>query len=123
MLLATVILVPIALAFEGVPDVPWTPSLAGLLLYGGIPGTALPYWAIAMATRRLPAFTISLGLLATPVFSVVVSTMWLREPLSASLVAAILLILGGIAIGATETPAPATSRSVPAGRSARADGP
>jgi drug/metabolite transporter (DMT)-like permease len=123
LLLATVILVPISLAFEGAPDWTWTPALLGLLLYGGIPGTGLPYWAIAMATRRLPAFTISLGLLATPVFSVVVSTLWLREPLSASLVAAVVLILGGIAIGATYAPAPATSRSVPAGRSVRADGP
>jgi len=123
MLLATVILVPIALAVEGVPDVPWTPALVALLLYGGVPGTALPYWAIAMATRRLPAFTISLGLLATPVFSVLVSTVWLREPLSASLAAAILLILGGIAIGATDAPVVATSRPVPAGRSVHADGP
>jgi len=33
---------------------------------------------------------------------VIVATLWLREPLSASLVAAIVLILGGIAIGATD---------------------
>jgi drug/metabolite transporter (DMT)-like permease len=100
-LLATVILVPISLAVEGVPDVPWTPSLVGLLLYGGGPGTALPHWAIAMAARRLPAVTTSLGLLATPVVSVVVSTWWLGETVTVSLVVALVLILGGIAIGAT----------------------
>jgi drug/metabolite transporter (DMT)-like permease len=121
LLLTTVILVPISLAFEGAPDWAWTPALLGLLLYGGLPGTALPYWAIAMATRRLSAVTISLGLLATPAFSVVVSTLWLREPLSPSLVVAIVLILGGIAIGATEG-AP-TASPAPAGRSVRADGP
>ena len=104
-LLATVILIPIALAFEGVPEITWTPELVALLLYGGIPGTALPYWAIAMATQRLPAITISLGLLATPVLSVVVSTLWLDEPVTLALVAALLLILGGIAVGATGTPA------------------
>ena len=82
------------------PAVTWTPQLVGLLLYGGIPGTALPYWAIAMATQRLPAVTISLGLLATPVFSVVVSTLWLGEIVTVSLVAALAMILGGIAIGA-----------------------
>ena len=123
LLLATVILVSVSLAFEGMPGWTWTPALIGLLLYGGLPGTGLPYWAIAMATRRLPAFTISLGLLATPVFSVVVSTLWLHEPLSASLVIAIVLILGGIAIGATGAPAPTTTRAVPAARFVPGDGP
>jgi drug/metabolite transporter (DMT)-like permease len=103
-LLATVILVVASLAFEGVPDVTWTPQLVSLLLYGGIPGTALPYWAIAMATQRLPAVTISLGLLATPVFSVVVSTLWLHETVTVSLAVALALILGGIAIGVTAGP-------------------
>ena len=123
LLLATMILVPFSLAFEGTPDWAWTPPLIGLLLYGGLPGTGLPYWAIAMATRRLPAFTVSLGLLGTPVFSVVVATLWLREPLTASLVIAIVLILGGIAIGATDAPVPATSRTARAGSPAPADGP
>ena len=110
-LLATIVLVAVALVVEGVPDVTWTPTLAALVLYGGIPGTALPYWAIAMAARRLPAFTISLGLLATPVFSVMVSTLWLGEPLTASLVAALALILSGIAIGATEDARPTDARA------------
>ena len=43
----------------------------------------------------------SLGLLATPVVSVVIATLWLGEALSLSLVSAIVLILGGVAIGAT----------------------
>jgi drug/metabolite transporter (DMT)-like permease len=113
LLLGTTILVSLSLAFEGVPAWTWTPALIALLLYGGMPGTALPYWAIAMATRRLPAFTTSLGLLATPVFSVIVSTVWLGEALTPSLVMAIALILGGIAIGATD--APAATTPAPAG--------
>jgi drug/metabolite transporter (DMT)-like permease len=110
LLLTTAILVSLSLAFEGVPAWTWTPTLIALLLYAGMPGTALPYWAIAMATQRLPAFTTSLGLLATPVFSVIVSTVWLGEALTPSLVMAIALILGGIAIGATDAPA-ATPRA------------
>ena len=35
-----------------------------LVLYAGIPGSALAYWAVAMASRTLPAVTTSLGLLA-----------------------------------------------------------
>jgi drug/metabolite transporter (DMT)-like permease len=114
-LLATVILIPISLAFEGAPDVAWTPQLVALLLYGGIPGTALPYWAIAMATQRLPAITISLGLLGTPVFSIVVSTLWLGEPVTLSLAAALAMILGGIVVGVVAS-APAGSSGNPTNR-------
>jgi drug/metabolite transporter (DMT)-like permease len=114
-LLATVILIPISLTFEGVPDVAWTPQLIALLLYGGIPGTALPYWAIAMATQRLPAITISLGLLATPVLSIVVSTLWLSEPVTLSLTTALVMILSGIAVGSIAS-APAGSSSRPRNR-------
>lgn len=65
----------------------------------GIPGTAVAYWATAMASRVLPAVTTSLGLLATPVLSVVVATLWLHEPLTPSLIVAIVLILTGVALG------------------------
>jgi drug/metabolite transporter (DMT)-like permease len=100
-LLATVILTPIAAAFVSFPRVEWTPTLLLLLLYSAVPGTALAYWAIAVASRDLPAVTTSLGSLATPVVSTVIATLWLREPLTLSLVTAIVLILGGVAIGTT----------------------
>ena len=100
-MLATAILVPSALAFAPLPHVDWSAPLVLLLLYAAIPGTALAYWAVAMASRDLPAVTTSLGLLATPVVSVVTATVWLREPLTLSLIVAIVLVLGGVAIGAT----------------------
>lgn len=99
--LATLVTSVVALGVEGVPRVTWSPWLALMLLYAGIPGTALAYWATAMASRALPAVTTSLGLLATPVVSVVIATLWLGEPLTASLLGAIVLILGGVALGAT----------------------
>jgi drug/metabolite transporter (DMT)-like permease len=102
MLLATALVTPLALAVEGPPSSSWTPRLVALLLYAGIPGTAVAYWATAMASRVLPAVTTSLGLLATPVLSVVVATLWLHEPLTPSLIVAIVLILGGVALGSTE---------------------
>jgi drug/metabolite transporter (DMT)-like permease len=101
MLLATVLVTPLAIVADGPPTPEWTPRLLALLLYAGIPGTAVAYWATAMASRALPAVTTSLGLLATPVLSVVVATLWLGEPVTLSLVAAIVLILGGVALGAT----------------------
>jgi len=101
MLLATAIITSLALALDGPPVVTWSVRLVALLLYAGIPGTALAYWATAMASRNLPAVTTSLGLLATPVLSTIVATLWLGEPLTLTLVAAIVLILGGVAIGTT----------------------
>jgi drug/metabolite transporter (DMT)-like permease len=104
MLLATVILVPLALVMDGPLAASWNAAFTALMLYAAIPGTAVAYWATAAASRALPAVTTSLGLLATPLVSTVVATLWLGEPLPLSLVIAIALILGGIAIGALEAP-------------------
>lgn len=101
-LLATVLLTPIALTIEPRPQADWGPSFILLLLYLGIAGTAVAYWAVATASRLLPAVTTSLGLLATPVVSAITATLWLGEPLTVSLVVAIVLVLGGVAIGATD---------------------
>jgi drug/metabolite transporter (DMT)-like permease len=103
MLLATVILVPLARVMDGPLVAPWDGRFTTLMLYAAIPGTAVAYWATAAASRALPAVTTSLGLLATPLVSTVVATLWLGEPLTMSLVIAIALILGGIAIGAVDT--------------------
>ena len=104
MLLATVVLVPLAWATDGPLRASWDVRFTTLMLYAAIPGTAVAYWATAAASRALPAVTTSLGLLATPLVSTVVATLWLGEPLTMSLVIAIALILGGIAIGALEAP-------------------
>jgi drug/metabolite transporter (DMT)-like permease len=104
-LLATVLLVPIALTTAPPTPGDWTPSFIALLLYLGIVGTAVAYWATATASRNLPAVTTSLGLLATPVVSVITATVWLGEPLTLTLVVAIVLVLGGVAIGSTGRPA------------------
>ena len=100
-LLATVLLLPIALATPPPAPADWTPSFIVLLLYLGIMGTAIAYWATATASRNLPAVTTSLGLLATPVVSVITATLWLGEPLTLTLVIAIVLVLGGVAIGSS----------------------
>jgi drug/metabolite transporter (DMT)-like permease len=101
MLLATIVLFPMAWLSGRLPAVEWDARLVSLMLYSAVVGTALAFWATAMASRALPAATTALGLLATPVVSTVVATLWLREALTASLMAAIVLILGGIAIGSS----------------------
>jgi drug/metabolite transporter (DMT)-like permease len=98
-LLATCALMLLALAFEGVPQIEWNARLVALLLYGGAVGIALPYWAMQTVNRSLPAVTTALGLLAVPIVGVACSSIALGEPLDFALLAATVLIVGGIALG------------------------
>jgi drug/metabolite transporter (DMT)-like permease len=98
-LLASGLLALLALFFDGVPEVEWTPRLVLLLLYGGICGSALAYWAIAVVNRSLPAAVTSLGLLATPVVGTLAAALALGEPVTLTLLGAMTLIIGGIALG------------------------
>ena len=66
-LLATCTLAPLALLFEGVPRIEWSARLLALLVYGGTAGIALPYWAMQIVNKNLPAITTSLALLVVPV--------------------------------------------------------
>ena len=100
-LLATAVLLPVALAVDGWPTAHVSMRLALLLLYGGVPATAIAYWATGVASRGLPAVTMSLGLLAAPLISISTATVALGEPLSLALIAAVALIIGGVAVGAT----------------------
>ena len=98
-LFATVLVSMLALLRDGVPHLEWNAQLIGLFLYGGIIGTALAYWALATVNRSLPAVVTSLGLLATPVLGVASSAIIIGETITPDLIVAMLLILGGIAIG------------------------
>jgi drug/metabolite transporter (DMT)-like permease len=98
-LLATLILSALALWIDGIPQITWSPALAGAFLYAGICGTALAHWAMVTVNRSLPTVTTSLGLLATPVIGVATSAIFLGEPIGVSLICAMAMILGGIAIG------------------------
>ena len=101
-LLATCILILLALTFEGVPQIEWNARLVILLLYGGAIGIALPYWAMQTVNRSLPAITTALGLLAVPIVGVVCSSIALGEPLNFALLAATVLIISGIAVGLSD---------------------
>ena len=98
-LLSAVILVLVAAVFEGPPAVQWNAHSALLLLFAGIPGTALAYWAAAVSSSELPASTTSLGLMATPAISIVIAMAMLGEQPTVALIAALALILIGVAVG------------------------
>ena len=100
-LLASLVVVPIAFALGGPLAVAWNAQVALLLLYAGIPATALTYWAAATANRGLPAATMSLGLLGVPLISIAVAALCLGEAPSVAVIVAAILILCGVAAGTT----------------------
>lgn len=106
MALATALLIVMMLAIDGWPRVAWTPNLILLLLYSALPGTALAFWAGAVASQNLPAVTTSLGLLAAPVIGIIASAVTLGEAPTLTLLLAVAMIIGGIALGTlSRTPA------------------
>jgi drug/metabolite transporter (DMT)-like permease len=111
-LLATAVLSMLALSIEGTPRILWSPALAGTFLYAGC-GAALAHGAMVMVNRSLPAVTTSLGLLATPLVGVATSAICLGEPIGISLILAMAMILGGIAIGTIPYGKAAADRQIP----------
>jgi drug/metabolite transporter (DMT)-like permease len=105
------VLFALAWLIEGVPTIDWSVRLALLFLYAGVFGVVIAYWAMAMVNRSLPAVTTSLGILATPVVGTLASALALGEHVGLPLLAAMALIIAGIAVGTIgSTGAAAASR-------------
>jgi drug/metabolite transporter (DMT)-like permease len=98
MLVAVPALLALALVFEGDAEFRWSPELAAILVYNGPIATAFCYWAAVTLTRRLPAITTSISLLAVPVVGVIASTIALGEALTPTLLTGFGLILAGLVI-------------------------
>lgn len=100
-LLAALVLTALALLVEGAPPSPARVSAPAVLAlgYNGVIGTALGFWAMTVVGRRVPAATASLGVLATPVLGIGLSTVILGEGLDPILLLAAALILAGIVLG------------------------
>jgi drug/metabolite transporter (DMT)-like permease len=96
---ATVLLCPLAYVVEGPPPT-LPPRASALLLFGGMFGIAIAYWALTTVNRAVPSSTTSIGLLLVPVFGLGCSWLLLGERPDATLLVAAALILGGIALGA-----------------------
>jgi drug/metabolite transporter (DMT)-like permease len=97
-LVAGLVLSVAALTIEGSLQVTWSSEIILLLIYGGLVGTALAYWAMSMVNKNLPALTTALGTTATPVVGIFSGALLLGEQIDVMLVGAAALIIGGIVI-------------------------
>jgi len=91
--IGALVLIPLALIMEpdgGVGPVAWLP-----LLYIGLIAAPIGTWCVIEAGRKLPGAVASVGFLMVPAFGVLVSTLWLDEPLGWD------VIIGGLLIGAS----------------------
>lgn len=104
MLVATALLLPVAMLVEGRP-LPIGAKGVVSLAYVGPVATAFAYWAAVEAGRHLRAGTMSMALLATPSLGILVSALTLHEAIDLSLVAGLVLIGTGIRL-ATMAPPP-----------------
>lgn len=98
MLVAVAVLLPAALLLEDAREIHWTGSLLGCLLYNGPIATAFCFWAVVSVNRALPAITMSLSTLASPMVGLLVSSWWLGEALTLSNLSGLGLIAGGLVL-------------------------
>ncbi len=99
MLIAAILLLPVALAAEGSPRL--TLLGAVTLAYVAPVATAFAYWAVVEAGRRFAASTLSMALLATPSVGLLISAWTLNEPVNAALLTGVALTATGIRLTVT----------------------
>lgn len=88
----------IALAEDGGSPIYWSPGLIAILAYNCIVTTALGYFLWNKVLSMMPAATAGQVLTLTPIGGFVLSTWMLGGPLTADVLASIVLIIGGIFI-------------------------
>lgn len=95
----TLFLLISALIFEPEPDIQWTPSLIILSLYIGSISTAFAFWGVIEINKRLPVITSSIALLAVPLIGILTSSIYLKEPVTPTLILAYFFMTSGIVCG------------------------
>lgn len=98
-MLAAIVLIALAFALEGKPNLSLSAPAIWSLVYNGAIGTALGFWAMMIVNKELPATVTSLSVLATPVVGMFLSALVLHEQIDLPLIVASLMITTGIAMG------------------------
>ena len=96
--LAALVLLPVAASHGGGE---WTPKAALCLALVGLVMGPLGTWCIMEVTTALPLLVVSVGFLAGPALGLVLSVIWLNEPLTLSVGLGAALLLGAAGLAAT----------------------
>ena len=103
MLLAAILLLPVAILIEGRPPLIGASGAASLAYVGPV-ATAFAYWAVVEAGRHFRASTMSMALMASPSLGILISAITLGEEIGLPLIGGVVLIGAGIRL-ATRDPA------------------
>ncbi len=104
LLVALIFVVLAAFIIEPHPRVAWTGRLWWTSIYNGALATGIAYAAIINVSKNLPVVSTSLLLLGVPVLGLLLSSVWLGEHITVSIVIAMLFILAGLATMAVDKP-------------------
>ncbi|MBS0286871.1 MAG: DMT family transporter [Proteobacteria bacterium] len=102
LLVGAVLALIFALIDDPNPTIEWSQPAILAMIYTGILAAGIAYWLITIVGRKLPAITVSLGLLGVPLTGVISSHLILDEPITASMKIAMLLIFTGLLFVALE---------------------
>lgn len=95
---ATILLLVLALALEGLPVISWTPQLIGVVFYQGVLASGIAFWAQIVVMRNLGAVSANLSMTGVPIVGVVSSAVLLGEPITGTLVVGLMLVLSGVGL-------------------------
>jgi drug/metabolite transporter (DMT)-like permease len=95
---ALVILFTLALVTDGWPEIDWTVQLGWVVAYQGILASGVAFWAQIVVLRHLAAVSANLTLMAVPVVGVVSSAILVGEPVTATLLTGLVLIIAGVTL-------------------------
>jgi drug/metabolite transporter (DMT)-like permease len=98
MLVASLAVIVLAAIAEPAGRLPAVPAVTFALIYVGLFGGPVATWAATSVARDLPTLVSSLGFLGVPVVGVIVSTLWLGEPLTPPLLVGAALIFLGLVV-------------------------
>ena len=97
LLIASIIIVPIFLLIEGIPQTPGTDSAISLIFLGVFPTAVATILLVTIINSAGPTF-LSLVNYQVPIWAVVMGLIFLHEALPPTFIAALLLILAGLAL-------------------------
>lgn len=86
-----------AVIFEGTPDIRWTWAVVWIVVYQTTLASPLAVWGQLEAFRRLPAISVNLSLMATPVVGLLSSWWLVDEQLTLGVVSGLALLTAGVA--------------------------